>query len=49
VLRYLVEKGKVSPDNLYSRGHGSSSPIDTSDTEEARNKNRRVDIVILSK
>lgn len=49
VLRYLVEKGKVSPDNLYSRGHGSTSPIDTSDTEEARSKNRRVDIVILAK
>jgi outer membrane protein OmpA-like peptidoglycan-associated protein len=49
VLRYLVENGKVSPDNLYSRGHGAASPLDPSDTEEARAKNRRVDIVILTK
>lgn len=49
VLRYLVEKGKISPDNLYSRGHGASAPLDTSDTEDARAKNRRVDIVILTK
>ncbi len=49
VLRYLVEKGKVSPDNLYSRGHGTSAPVDLNDTEEARSKNRRVDIVILTK
>ncbi len=49
VLRYLVEKGKVSPDNLYSRGHGSASPLDTSDTEDARAKNRRVDIVVITK
>jgi len=49
VLRYLVEKGRVSPDNLYSRGHGVSTPLDTGDTEEARSKNRRVDIVIITK
>jgi outer membrane protein OmpA-like peptidoglycan-associated protein len=49
VLRYLVEKGKVSPDNLYSRGHGDSSPLDMSDTEEARTKNRRVDIILMTK
>jgi outer membrane protein OmpA-like peptidoglycan-associated protein len=49
VLRYLVEKAKVSPDNLYSRGHGAATPLDDSDTEEARGKNRRVDIVIITK
>ena len=49
VLRYLVEKGKVSPTNLYSRGHGSSAPLDTTRTEAARQRNRRVDIVILTK
>ena len=49
VLRYLVEKGRVSPDNLYSRGHGEAAPLDTADTEEARAKNRRVDIVIITK
>ena len=49
VLRYLIEKGNVSPDNLYSRGHGAADPLDPSETPEARSKNRRVDIVILTK
>jgi outer membrane protein OmpA-like peptidoglycan-associated protein len=49
VWRYLIEKGNVSPDNLYSRGHGAADPLDPSDTQEARGKNRRVDIVILTK
>ena len=49
VLSYLVEKEKVSPDNLYSRGHGNSMPLDTSDTDEAHAKNRRVEIEILIK
>ena len=49
VLRYLVEKEKVSPDNLYSRGHAASAPLDSGDTEIARFHNRRVDIVILTK
>jgi outer membrane protein OmpA-like peptidoglycan-associated protein len=49
VLSYLVEKGKVSPDNLYSRGHGDSMPLDTSDTDDARAKNRRAEIEILIK
>ena len=49
ILRYLIEKGNVSPDNLYSRGHGAADPLDTSDKLEARGKNRRVDIVILTK
>ncbi len=48
VMRYLVEKGNVSPDNLYSRGHGESAPLDRSGTEAARFKNRRVDIIILT-
>jgi len=48
VLRYLVEKGKVSPENLYARGHGQEE-IQASDEEIAESKNRRVDIVILTK
>jgi outer membrane protein OmpA-like peptidoglycan-associated protein len=49
VLMYLVEKGKVSPDNLYSRGHGDSAVLNANNTEDAQIKNRRVDIVILTK
>ncbi len=49
VLRYLVEVGKVASDRLYSRGHGSSAPLDVGKSEAARSRNRRVDIVILTK
>jgi len=49
VMRYLVEMGKVSPDNLYSRGHGATVPALNSDTDHARARNRRVDILIFTK
>ncbi len=49
VWSYLVEKGKVSPDNLYSRGHGAGSPLESGNDDDAHFKNRRVDIVILIK
>jgi outer membrane protein OmpA-like peptidoglycan-associated protein len=49
VLRYLVEVGKVAPDHLYSRGHGSSAPMDVGKSEASRSRNRRVDIVVLTK
>jgi outer membrane protein OmpA-like peptidoglycan-associated protein len=49
VMRYLVERGQVSPESLYSRGHGDSAPLDKSDTQAARDKNRRVDIIIMTK
>ncbi len=49
VLRYLVEKGGISPDNLYSRGHGDSAPLDATGAGWTVFKNRRVDIVIITK
>jgi outer membrane protein OmpA-like peptidoglycan-associated protein len=49
VFSYLVEKGKVSPDNLYSRGHGAAAPLESGNDDDAHIKNRRVDIVILIK
>lgn len=49
VLRYLVEKGGISPDNLYSRGHGDSAPLDASGLGWTAFKNRRVDIVLITK
>jgi outer membrane protein OmpA-like peptidoglycan-associated protein len=49
VMRYLVEMGKVSPDNLYSRGHGETVPLLNSDSDVAKSRNRRVDILIFTK
>ncbi len=49
VMRFLVEKENISPDNLYARGHGTAAPLEISGTEIAHMRNRRVDIIILTK
>jgi outer membrane protein OmpA-like peptidoglycan-associated protein len=49
VMRYLVEKLKVEPSNLYARGRNTSNSLDVSGTEVAHLRNRRVDIIILTK
>ena len=46
VLNALTAKG-ISPERLTSKGFGFSQPIDTNATEEGREKNRRVECVIL--
>jgi outer membrane protein OmpA-like peptidoglycan-associated protein len=42
----LVESG-VEADRLAAEGYGSSFPVASNDTAEGREKNRRVEIVIL--
>lgn len=46
-LRYLVEKLKFPPERISALGYAEYRPIATNDTSEGRNKNRRVDIVVL--
>ncbi len=46
VLHYLIEKG-VDPANLTVIGYGEFRPVATNATPEGRQKNRRVEIVIL--
>ncbi len=48
VLYYLEGKG-VSPLRLKAIGYGQYQPIDSNDTEEGRQFNRRVEIVVLPK
>lgn len=43
VVNYLVEKG-INPERLTARGFGESKPTATNDTQEGRQKNRRVEI-----
>lgn len=43
VMKYLVEQGGVSQGRLESAGYGPSRPIDTNDTNEGRQRNRRVE------
>ncbi|MGB9912350.1 MAG: OmpA family protein, partial [Candidatus Kapaibacteriota bacterium] len=48
VAEYLIANG-VEPKRLQVRGYGSKFPIDSNDTEEGRQKNRRVEFKILKK
>lgn len=45
VLRYLIDKGKCSPNKLSAAGFGEFQPIFPNDTPEHRAKNRRVEFV----
>ncbi len=46
VLHYLV-KGGISPERLSATGYGQYRPVETNKTAVGRQKNRRVEIVIL--
>ena len=45
VRSYLVEHG-IAADRLSSVGHGESRPVDSNDTDEGRENNRRVELRI---
>jgi outer membrane protein OmpA-like peptidoglycan-associated protein len=46
VRDYLIDKG-VEPKRLDARGFGSSEPLDSNTSADGREKNRRVEFVIL--
>ncbi len=48
ILRYLEEKEGISAKRLSAAGYGEYRPLATNATREGREKNRRVEIVILS-
>jgi len=47
VLKYFIEINGIAPARLSAVGYGEYHPIADNSTEEGRQKNRRVDIVIL--
>ncbi|HPD18592.1 MAG TPA: OmpA family protein, partial [Candidatus Goldiibacteriota bacterium] len=47
VLRYMVEKYKISPVSITTVGYGDDIPYDKKDTEETRARSRRVEIIII--
>ncbi len=49
VLYYLIEENSVDPNRLTATGFGEYHPVDTNETKEGKQKNRRVEIVILPK
>lgn len=47
VLHYLVDKQGVDPSRVSGTGYGEFHPVASNDSKEGRQKNRRVEIVIL--
>ncbi len=47
VLHYFIEQDKVNPDRLSANGYGEYRPVASNDTTAGKQKNRRVEIVIL--
>jgi chemotaxis protein MotB len=47
VLHYLIGEGKVKPRRLSANGYGEFHPVAPNDTAQNKQKNRRVEIVIL--
>lgn len=46
VMKDLIERG-INPERMQAEGRGETQPIDTNDTDEGRQNNRRVEIEIL--
>lgn len=49
VLHYLVDDAKVNPKRLSANGYGEYHPVASNDVLQNKQKNRRVEIVILPK
>ncbi|WP_353892089.1 OmpA family protein [Proteinivorax hydrogeniformans] len=47
VVRYLKQTNDIKPHRLSATGYGEYNPIATNETERGRQKNRRVNVVIL--
>ncbi|UKI40590.1 MAG: OmpA family protein [Candidatus Melainabacteria bacterium] len=47
LIKYLTENYKLSPKRLSAVGYGEYAPIYDNTTNKGREKNRRVDIIIL--
>jgi len=47
VLHYLISEGKIKPQRLCANGYGEFHPVAPNDTVQNKQKNRRVEIVIL--
>ncbi len=49
LVRYLVAHHGIPPERLSASGYGEYRPIDTNATAKGRARNRRVDIVVLTR
>jgi len=49
IVKILVVEGKVNPTRIMAAGRGEHMPINTEDTKEARQANRRTEIILTPK
>jgi chemotaxis protein MotB len=49
VVRFLQDKAKLVPERLVASGRGEYQPVAPNDTPEGRQKNRRIEIMLLDK
>ncbi|HHT9118006.1 MAG TPA: OmpA family protein [Candidatus Hypogeohydataceae bacterium YC38] len=49
VLHYFVEECRMDPKRVYLAGLGEHHPVDNNATKQGRQKNRRVEIVVLTR
>ncbi len=49
VLMYFIKEHGIPPERLSASGYGEYRPVATNSTHEGRTKNRRVDILFLSR
>jgi chemotaxis protein MotB len=47
IVRILLDKTKISPSRLTAAGRGEFVPIDAANTSNARQKNRRTEIILM--
>lgn len=47
VLHYFIDEGRLEPVRLSANGYGEFSPVASNEKAEGKQKNRRVEIVIL--
>lgn len=48
VVKYLIEEG-VTPNRLVAAGFGEFQPLDTTDSDDARNRNRRIELKLTER
>lgn len=46
VAEYIISRSKINPRRISTMGFGEYRPIDTNETPEGRQKNRRVEIIL---
>ncbi len=46
VIHYMIDSGSIDPNRLVASGYGEFHPVTLNDSEENKQKNRRVEIII---